>query len=109
MRNHFSRGWLNGNPGPYLSLLVPAVILLAVLTWAWEAKGEVLRIPEDYEVGMAQYWLRQGTPPIKGKVQSGTLDTETMELRVDVMIAPGKFETIVLKIVGKGNNPRRKK
>jgi hypothetical protein len=58
---------------------------------------------------MAQYWLRQATPPIKGQVQSGTLDTETMMLTVDVLVAPGKVETVILKIVGKGKNPRKRK
>ena len=105
----FSASWWGSSPGPWLSLLVPAVVLALILVWATYTPGEVLRIPEDYSVGAAQYWLRQADPPIKGQVQSGILDMETQELTVEVMVAPGKFETVKFKIVGKGKNPRAKK
>ena len=99
--NPFSARWWGDCPGPWLSLLVPAVVLALGLSWACGAFGETVSlIPADLPA--AEYLLRKHD--IFGQVIEGELvktgDTQVLVCRV--MVAAGNVQTVKVVLVGEG-------
>jgi hypothetical protein len=100
--------WWNGEPGPLLSLLVPAVVIALVLAWASLSWGETLRIPEDYDASRAEYLLKGQIS--KCRVLRGTLTMEggKAEIHAEILTPGGLVVEIKGPVDPKGINPRKK-
>ncbi len=105
----FTLPWWNGTPKFWGSILVPAVILLAVLTLAWGASGEVLLIPQDYAASRAEYLLKGQIS--KCRVLRGTLtmDGGKATIEAEVLTPGGLIVEIRGPVDPKGVNPRKSK